>query len=109
MTLGYEKLSSKERLLDNFHVSQDYWKDERKRGGQRSWTAMAFLNPVEKGGATEFPELELKIAPQPGVLLVWNNANFDGTPNADTLHAGTPVDAGLKYVITRWYRTRKWG
>lgn len=94
---------------DYFHTTQNYWKEERKRGGQRSWTAMAFLNPVQKGGATEFTNLDLKIAPQPGVLLVWNNANPDGTPNEDTLHAGTPVDAGTKYIITRWYRTRKWG
>lgn len=94
---------------DYFHIGQEYWKQERKRGGQRSWTAMAFLNQVKSGGATEFPNLGLKIAPQPGVLLVWNNSLPDGTPNEDTLHAGTPVIDGVKYVITKWYRTRKWG
>ena len=94
---------------DYFHTTQDYWKNERKNGGQRSWTAMAFLNRVEKGGATEFPNLDLKIAPQPGVLLVWNNALPDGSPNEDTIHAGRPVEGGVKYVITKWYRTRKWG
>jgi len=94
---------------DYFHVEQEYWKEERKRGGQRSWTAMAFINQVKSGGATEFPNLGLKIAPQPGVLLVWNNALQDGTPNEDTLHAGTPVVDGVKYVFTKWYRTRKWG
>ncbi|MFZ1744113.1 MAG: 2OG-Fe(II) oxygenase [Pontixanthobacter sp.] len=93
---------------DFFHTDQDYWKLERGRGGQRSWTAMAFLNPVQQGGATEFPELGLKIAPQPGVLLVWNNADVDGVPNTNTLHAGTPVEAGVKYVLTKWYRTRSW-
>ncbi len=94
---------------DYFHTGQEYWKKERKNGGQRSWTAMAFLNQVKVGGATEFPELKLKIAPQPGVLLTWNNSLPDGTPNEDTLHAGTPVLDGVKYVITKWYRTRKWG
>lgn len=93
---------------DYFHTTQGYWQDERKRGGQRSWTAMAFLNPVKQGGATEFPNLGLKITPQPGVLMVWNNADPEGVPNPDTLHAGTPVVDGVKYVITRWYRTRKW-
>ncbi len=94
---------------DWFYTSEDYWKAERKRGGQRSWTAMAFLNAVESGGETQFVNVGVKITPKPGVLLVWNNALPDGSPNEDTLHAGCPVDAGIKYVITKWYRTRKWG
>jgi prolyl 4-hydroxylase len=94
---------------DWFYPSEDYWKAERKRGGQRSWTAMAFLNAVEAGGATQFVNVGVNITPKAGVLLTWNNALPDGSPNEDTLHAGTPVEAGIKYVITKWYRTRKWG
>ncbi len=93
---------------DWFYTDQKYWQVERKRGGQRSWTAMAFLNEVEQGGATHFTAAEIKIDPQPGVLMMWNNALADGTPNVDTMHAGTPVEAGVKYVITKWYRTRGW-
>ena len=70
---------------------------------------MLFLNNVKAGGATSFPELGLRIEPKAGVLLTWNNAKPDGTPNECTLHAGTPVEEGAKYVITRWYRTRQWG
>lgn len=92
---------------DWFYTTQDYWKLERKRGGQRCWTAMAFLNEVEQGGETHFTEIGIKIEPKPGVLLVWNNALPDGTPNPDTIHAGTPVGKGSKYIITKWYRTRK--
>lgn len=93
---------------DWFYVDQPYWDVERKRGGQRSWTAMAFLNSVKEGGETHFVEVGASIEPKPGVLLVWNNALPDGTPNPNTLHAGTPVKQGEKYVITKWYRTRKW-
>lgn len=93
---------------DWFYTSEKYWELERKRGGQRSWTAMAFLNEVEEGGETHFTEVGVKIEPKPGVLLVWNNALPDGTPNEDTMHAGTPVVKGAKYVFTKWYRTRKW-
>jgi prolyl 4-hydroxylase len=92
---------------DWFYTDQDYWKTERKRGGQRSWTAMGFLNKVDKGGETHFVEVGAKIEPKPGVLLVWNNALPDGSPNDNTLHAGTPVIEGVKYVLTKWYRTRK--
>lgn len=93
---------------DWFAVEDHYWQSENKRGGQRSWTAMIFLNDVEDGGATHFTDLSLAIDPQPGALLAWNNARPDGTVNPHTIHAGTPVKAGVKYIITKWYRTRKW-
>lgn len=93
---------------DWFYTTEKYWELERKRGGQRCWTAMVFLNEVEEGGETHFTEVGIKIAPKPGVLMLWNNALPDGTPNEGTMHAGTPVVKGAKYVITKWYRTRKW-
>ncbi|MBD3813888.1 MAG: 2OG-Fe(II) oxygenase, partial [Betaproteobacteria bacterium] len=93
---------------DWFYTGTPYWPTERKRGGQRSWTAMAFLNDVEEGGDTHFTEVGISIAPKPGVLLVWNNATPEGTMNERTMHAGTPVVRGAKYIITKWYRTRKW-
>lgn len=93
---------------DWFDPSAFYWKDEVRRGGQRSWTAMAWLNIVEEGGETHFPELGISIAPQKGALLVWNNASPDGTANRATLHAGLPVVRGVKYIITKWFRTRTW-
>ncbi|OGS55565.1 MAG: 2OG-Fe(II) oxygenase [Erythrobacter sp. RIFCSPHIGHO2_12_FULL_63_10] len=93
---------------DWFYTTEKYWQLERKRGGQRSWTAMAFLNQVEEGGETHFTNVGIKIEPKPGVLMVWNNALPDGTPNEGTMHAGTPVVKGTKYVITKWYRTRQW-
>ncbi|HEY6964604.1 MAG TPA: 2OG-Fe(II) oxygenase [Erythrobacter sp.] len=93
---------------DWFYTSEGYWPQEEARGGQRSWTAMAYLNAVEAGGATAFTLLGLEIAPKPGVLLLWNNALPDGRPNPATLHAGRPVERGSKYIITKWYRTRAW-
>lgn len=93
---------------DWFYTSESYWPQEEARGGQRSWTAMAYLNAVEAGGATAFTLLGLEIEPKPGVLLLWNNALPDGLPNEATLHAGCPVERGAKYVITKWYRTRTW-
>ena len=93
---------------DWFYPDQPHWKIEKKRGGQRSWTAMIFLNEVEEGGETHFTEVGIKIEPKPGVLLAWNNATPEGVPNTGTMHAGTPVIKGSKYVLTKWYRTRLW-
>lgn len=94
--------------FDYFNTNTSYWPDETRRGGQRSWTAMAYLNNVEDGGSTDFPRLPLSVPAQQGALLVWNNMKEDGTPNPSSLHAGTPVKAGIKYVITKWYRSRPW-
>lgn len=91
---------------DWFYTDQPYWPEEEARGGQRSWTAMAFLNTVEEGGHTQFCELGISLEPKPGVLLIWNNARPDGTPNPGTLHAGMPVLKGEKYILTKWYRAR---
>jgi prolyl 4-hydroxylase len=93
---------------DWFDPRSEYWKEEVRRGGQRSWTAMVFLSDVEEGGATEFPRLGIRIPPQQGALLVWNNADRNGVPNGATTHAATPVVRGVKYVITKWFRTRPW-
>jgi prolyl 4-hydroxylase len=94
---------------DWFWTKAPYWKTESKRGGQRSITAMIYLNDVEEGGTTDFPRIGVSIPPQRGALIVWNNACPDGSLNQATLHAGTPVIKGTKYIITKWYRTRKWG
>ena len=104
----YEAGQEYREHCDWFDVNAAYWRKEIPRGGQRSWTAMVFLNEVEAGGETEFRKLGIKIPPQPGALLLWNNATSQGYPNHETLHAALPVERGVKYVITKWFRTRTW-
>lgn len=93
---------------DWFDTAAGYWGQERRCGGQRSWTAMLYLNGVEEGGTTDFTRLALSIPPRAGALLLWNNALPDGTPNPWTMHAARPVVRGVKYVVTKWFRTRAW-
>ncbi len=78
-------------------------------GGNRTWTFMIYLNLPGAGGATRFPMVDKIIKAEPGKLLAWNNRRNDGTPNPTTLHHGMKVRAGVKYVITKWYRERLWG
>ncbi len=72
--------------------------------GNRTWTAMIYLNIPQEGGATRFKRIGKTIQPEVGKLLVWNNLLADGRPNPDTLHQGMKVRRGTKYVITKWYR-----
>lgn len=92
---------------DFFYVDQPYWADYASHGGQRTWTAMIYLNNSGGGGATAFKYLDLAVQPQLGRMLVWNNMTMDGSPNPWTLHAGQPVEAGMKYIVTKWYRERE--
>ncbi len=94
---------------DFFYPDQPYWEDMQKSGGQRTWTAMIFLNEPEGGGETAFPQAAIKVAPRAGNLLAWNNMNAIGEPNEYSLHEGLPVTAGVKYIITKWHRERIWG
>lgn len=93
---------------DYFHESESYWAAMQQTGGQRTWTAMIYLNDVPEGGATWFPQAGVKIAPRRGMLLAWNNMNPDGSPNVLTLHEGMPVVEGVKYIVTKWFRERPW-
>jgi prolyl 4-hydroxylase len=93
---------------DYFHVSEPYWSDERKRGGQRSWTAMIYLDQPDGGGETWFSAAGLKVLPRTAMLLTWNNMDEQGAPNNAALHESLPVIAGTKNIVTKWYRERFW-
>src|SRR5262245_24160293 len=72
--------------------------------GNRTWTFMVYLNDGMEGGATRFIKLNHAVAPKKGMALFWNNLKPDGSPNENTLHAGEPVTAGHKIIITKWFR-----
>lgn len=93
---------------DFFYTDQAYWEEVSKVGGQRTWTAMMFLNEPEAGGQTNFPKANIRVTPRRGNLLTWNNMDQYGEPNPYSLHQGMPVEAGVKYVITKWYREGHW-
>jgi len=93
---------------DFFDDRGPYWPTMKASGGQRTWTAMVYLNDVEEGGATWFPQAGIRVAPKRGLLLTWNNMGLDGRPNPATAHEGMPVVAGVKYIITKWFRQSAW-
>lgn len=110
-TLQGQRYSANQQFrahCDYFHETSDYWPKMVETGGQRTWTAMAYLNQVEEGGATWFPRAGIRFKPKRGQLVIWNNMCPDGTPNYDTLHEGMRVIEGTKYIVTKWFRERAW-
>ena len=77
--------------------------------GQRTWTVMLYLNDVEAGGATRFKAIDKIVYPETGKVLAWNNRRTYGTVNPSTLHHAMKVRAGVKYVVTKWFREKPWG
>ncbi|WP_245600245.1 prolyl hydroxylase family protein [Sphingomonas jaspsi] len=77
--------------------------------GQRTWTAMLYLNEPDEGGATRFKTIGKTVRPETGKLLLWNNLLPDGMPNNATLHQGMKVRKGVKYIVTQWFRERPLG
>ena len=73
-----------------------------RHGGQRVATLIIYLNTPEAGGATIFPDVGLEVAPIRGSAVFFS---YDH-PGVDTrtLHGGTPVVAGEKWIATRWMR-----
>ena len=77
-----------------------------KRGGQRVGTLIMYLCEPAKGGGTTFPDVRLEVAPKRGNAVFFS---YDRPhPSSRSLHAGTPVLAGEKWIATKWLRERRY-
>jgi prolyl 4-hydroxylase len=91
--------------LDTFDIETVDGKNCLKDGGQRMITAIAYLNNVEAGGTTFFPELGICIKPKKGNVLVFHNCLPDSTTrHLKSLHAGMPVESGEKWAVNLFFR-----
>ncbi|QNP47963.1 2OG-Fe(II) oxygenase [Diaphorobacter aerolatus] len=73
-----------------------------KRGGQRVGTLVIYLNNPVKGGGTVFPDIHLEVGPRQGNAVFFSYER----PHASTktLHGGSPVVEGEKWIATKWLR-----
>jgi len=84
----------------------------RYRGGQeykahadggtdtgRSVSAIVYLNNDYEGGEIEFVNFEIKIKPEPGMLILFPS-------NFAYKHIAHPVTKGTKYAIVTWIKDR---
>lgn len=94
---------------DYFEPTGIDYEEHTRLAGQRTWTAMAYLNAVEAGGATRFTHTGKIHQPATGKLLAWCNLDPNGFIIPWTLHHAMKVRKGRKYVITKWFREREWG
>lgn len=76
-----------------------------KKGGQRIFTALIYLNDVEEGGSTKFTKLNIDVKAEKGKLLIFENVYEDtNIRHYYSEHAGRPVIKGEKYAFNLWFR-----
>ncbi len=78
------------------------------RAGNRVATIVMYLNDCSKGGGTVFPKLNLQIMPIQGSAVYFEYPEGAVSAKELTLHGGTPVLAGEKWIATKWVRARPW-
>ena len=78
-------------------------------GGQRVATLVMYLNDVQAGGSTVFPEVGIDVLPKKGNAVYFAYTTDDNQLDPRSLHGGSPVQAGEKWIATKWIRQRAYG
>lgn len=76
-----------------------------KNGGQRLVTMLIYLNDDFRGGYTDFPNLKQKYTAKANQGLLFYSLQKDGNKcHPLSLHAGTEIEEGTKYIANIWLR-----
>ena len=79
------------------------------KGGQRVSTLVIYLNDVERGGETIFPNAHMSVIAKKGSAVYFEYYNSLGQVDPQSLHGGTPVELGEKWIATKWMRQARYG
>lgn len=89
---------------DSWDLDQHNWLG---KSGQRIFTALVYLNDVDEGGGTIFPNIGIEVKPKMGRCVFFQNTLLgrrDKHPMA--LHGGSPVLRGEKFACNLWFREK---
>jgi prolyl 4-hydroxylase len=78
-----------------------------RRSGQRISTLIVYLNDVESGGETVFPEIGVTVGALRGKAIYFEYCNSVNQLDPLSVHSGAPVLAGEKWALTKWMRQRR--
>ena len=94
----------------DFRATEKYQRFCGQRGN-RLRTVLVYMNHVEEGGETGFNQAKplgevIRVTPQAGRMIVFDNLLEDGSLNRRSRHAGLPVIKGEKWAFNLWLRER---
>ena len=91
-----------------FKAHFDYFSEHHPSSkNNRISTLVMYLNEVEQGGETTFPNLGLTVTPTKGSAVYFEYFYNDQRLNELTLHSSAPVIRGEKWVATQWMRKQQ--
>jgi prolyl 4-hydroxylase len=94
--------------FDFFPLGSASITDTVKKHGQRIATFLVYLNKVEDGGETVFPDLAFTVSAKQGGAVFFSYFDEYNNPDLRTLHAGAPILDGEKWIATLWWRERRY-
>ena len=90
---GHELISVlKYSGLAEYHAHYDHSPDSR-----RVFSAVACLGSPNEGGVLEFPNLDVKVIPESGSVVLFPS-------NFPYMHIAHPVTSGIKYSMVTWFQ-----
>ena len=104
--LHYEPGGEYKPHFDYFDPKQPGNEQVLTQGGQRIATLIMYLNDVEAGGSTVFPEVGIDVLPRRGNAVYFAYCAENGVLDPRSLHGGSPVGTGEKWIATKWFRER---
>lgn len=102
--LHYEPGGEYKPHYDYFDPAHPGNQEVLAQGGQRVATLIMYLNDVARGGSTVFPEIGLDVLPRKGHAVYFAYCDEAGALDVRTLHGGSPVGSGEKWIATKWFR-----
>lgn len=90
--------------FDYLNPNEPAYRAELGTRGQRTDTFLIYLNDDFEGGETHFPKIELSHRGKAGDAIWFLNVNENGRPDENTMHAGLPPTAGVKWLFSQWIR-----
>ncbi|MBI1213541.1 MAG: hypothetical protein GC190_18940 [Alphaproteobacteria bacterium] len=76
------------------------------KSGQRIRTLLTYLSDDFIAGQTHFLSSGLKYRGKVGDAILFYNVLENGRPDWTTKHAGLPVEQGVKWLASKWFRER---
>ena len=103
--LHYTDSQEYQAHFDTFDPEIEEYSHYLKNGGQRIITVLAYLNDVDEGGETSFPNIDKVVTPLKGRVVVFHDC-YEGTdkPHPDSFHGALPVTKGEKWSFNLWFR-----
>ncbi len=77
-------------------------------GGQRVISCVMYLNTVEAGGETHFPNVDITVPAVQGNAVLFFNTKLDGSVEPLSMHASLPIISGEKWAATKWIRENEY-